>query len=256
MARTTLAVRIIPCLDCRGGRVVKGIRFENLFDAGDPVELAARYEEEGADEITLLDISATLEERRTRLETVQGVRKVLSIPLTVGGGVRSVQDVEDLLSAGADKVSLNTAAVARPSLLGEVAGRFGSQCTVLAIDASRRGDSRWSVYVRSGTGEVPDLDAVTWARQGVELGAGELLVTSKDRDGTRLGYDLELVAAMTAATAVPVIASGGASQVEHFTAAAGAGATGLLAASIFHLKETSIGDLKRALRATGVKVRL
>lgn len=257
MTRTTsLAVRIIPCLDCRGGRVVKGIRFSNLFDAGDPGELARRYEEEGADEVTLLDISATLEERKTRLETVREVRRALSIPLTVGGGVRSVQDVEDLLAAGADKVSLNTAAVERPELISEVASRFGSQCTVLAIDASRQSGLQWSVFVRSGTGLVPNLDAVAWAAQGVALGAGEILVTSKDRDGTREGYDADLVRAVAEAGNVPVIASGGASDVRHFVEAAESGATGLLAASIFHLGETAIGDLKRALREKGVRVRL
>jgi len=248
-----LTVRIIPCLDVRGGRVVKGVRFSNLRDAGDPAELAALYEEQGADELVLLDVSATAEGRSTHLECVRRVRACLSIPLTVGGGVRSVEDASALLEAGADKVSLNTAAVSHPELLSEMARRFGSQCTVLALDAAAAGQG-WIVVVRSGR-ERTAADAVCWARQATELGAGEILLTSWDRDGTRSGYDLALLTAISGAVGVPVIASGGANSPEHLVEAVRAGAAAVLAASIFHDRDTTVGQLKDALAAAGVEVR-
>ncbi|MFP6744271.1 MAG: imidazole glycerol phosphate synthase cyclase subunit, partial [Alphaproteobacteria bacterium] len=204
-----LAVRVIPCLDVSHGRVVKGVKFQGLRDAGDPAELSARYEAEGADELVLLDVSATTEARGTQVETVRRVRAELSIPLTVGGGVRNAQNAQDLLEAGADKVSVNTAAVERPDLVTEIASRFGSQCAVVAIDARGTGDGMFEVLIRSGK-ESAGLDAIAWARQVVGHGAGELLLTSWDRDGTHEGYDLALVEAVAKAVPVPVIASGGA----------------------------------------------
>ena len=246
-------VRIIPCLDVRDGRVVKGVKFQGLRDAGDPRELAMRYEEEGADELVVLDVSATPRGRRTAADTVAAVRRCLSIPLTVGGGVRGVEDVGRLLDAGADKVSVNTAAVRNPELLGAMAERFGRQCTVLSVDASRTSD-RHEVRISSGV-ERTGLDAVEWAARGVELGAGEVLLTSWDRDGTRQGYDTELVSAVSARVPVPVVASGGASEPRHLAEAAHCGATGLLAASIFHYGEHSIASTKAFLSARGVEVR-
>ena len=248
-----LCVRIIPCLDVSHGRVVKGVKFQGLRDAGDPAELAALYEAQGADELVVLDVSATTEARGTQLDTVRRVRAELSIPLTVGGGVRGVDNAQSLLEAGADKVSLNTAAVERPELIGEIAGRFGSQCAVVAIDA-RKADDGYEVLNRSGK-ESAGRDAVAWARDVVALGAGELLLTSWDRDGTRSGYDLELVGAVAAAVNVPVIASGGAARAEHFHKAIAAGADAVLAASIFHDREYTIGDVKRELRERGVEIR-
>ena len=248
-----LCVRIIPCLDVSHGRVVKGVKFQGLRDAGDPAELAALYEAQGADELVVLDVSATTEARGTQLDTVRRVRAELSIPLTVGGGVRGVDNAQSLLEAGADKVSLNTAAVERPELIGEIAGRFGSQCAVVAIDA-RKADDGYEVLIRSGK-ESTGRDAVAWARDVVALGAGELLLTSWDRDGTRSGYDLELVGAVAAAVNVPVIASGGAARAEHFHQAIAAGADAVLAASIFHDREYTIGDVKRELRERGVEIR-
>jgi imidazoleglycerol phosphate synthase cyclase subunit len=248
-----LCVRIIPCLDVSHGRVVKGVKFQGLRDAGDPAELAALYEAQGADELVVLDVSATTEARGTQLDTVRRVRAELSIPLTVGGGVRGVDNAQSLLEAGADKVSLNTAAVERPELIGEIAGRFGSQCAVVAIDA-RKADDGYEVLTRSGK-ESAGRDAVAWARDVVALGAGELLLTSWDRDGTRSGYDLELVGAVAAAVNVPVIASGGAARAEHFHQAIAAGADAVLAASIFHDREYTIGDVKRELRERGVEIR-
>lgn len=247
-------VRIMPCLDVRDGRVVKGIRFQGLRDAGDPRELAARYEDEGADELVVLDVSATPQGRRTALDTVRAVRRCLSIPLTVGGGVRGAEDAGSLLDAGADKVSVNTAAVKDPDLLRAMAERFGRQCTVLSVDASREG-TRHEVRVASGA-ERTGIDAVDWAARGVALGAGEVLLTSWDRDGTREGYDTELVSAVSARVPVPVVASGGASEPLHLAEAARCGATGLLAASIFHYGEHSIPSTKAFLRARGVEVRL
>ena len=248
-----LCVRVIPCLDVSHGRVVKGVKFQGLRDAGDPAELAALYEAQGADELVVLDVSATTEARGTQLETVRRVRAELSIPLTVGGGVRGVENAQGLLEAGADKVSLNTAAVERPELIGEIATRFGSQCAVVAIDARKLGNG-FEVLIRSGK-ESADRDAIAWARDVVKLGAGELLLTSWDRDGTREGYDLELVSAVAAAVNVPVIASGGAARAEHLGQALAAGADAVLAASIFHDREYTVGDVKRDLKAMGVEIR-
>jgi imidazoleglycerol phosphate synthase cyclase subunit len=250
----SLAARIIPCLDVRDGRVVKGVQFQGLTDAGDPAELAAAYEAQGADELVLLDVSATPEGRATAVETVRRVRRVLSVPLTVGGGVKQVADAEALLEAGADKVGVNTAAVRRPALLGELAGRFGRQCTVLALDAARLPDGGWEVVVLSGR-ERPGLDAIAWAQQAVQAGAGEILLTSWDRDGTRAGYDLELLAAVGRQIQVPVIASGGADSAGHLAEAIRAGADAVLAASIFHYGETTVAALKEALAAEGLEVR-
>lgn len=250
-----LTRRIIPCLDVRDGRVVKGVRFQGLRDAGDPAELAARYEAEGADEITLLDVSATPEGRNAAADTVARVRRVLGIPLTVGGGVREVSDAARLLDAGADKVGVNTAAVLRPDLLSECAARFGCQCVVIAIDAARStDDARWHVRVRSGA-DVTPLDAVEWARYAQKMGAGEILLTSWDRDGTRSGYDLPLTRAVAAAVRIPVIASGGAAKPEHLLEALQAGADAVLAASIFHDAEFSVVGIKHFLRAHGVEIR-
>jgi imidazoleglycerol phosphate synthase cyclase subunit len=248
-----LARRIIPCLDVSHGRVVKGIRFQGLRDAGDPAERALLYEEQGADEIVILDVSATPEGRGNQVETVRRVRARLGIPLTVGGGVRNADDARALLEAGADKVSVNTAAVQRPELLGQIAERFGRQCTVLAIDAARR-DGRLEVLVKGGR-EGTGMDAVAWARDGTARGAGEILLTSWDRDGTRAGYDLELTRAIAGAVRVPVIASGGAAGPEHLKQAFDAGADAVLAASIFHDGELTVADVKRALLDLGVPIR-
>jgi len=256
---TNLAVRVIPCLDVDGGRVVKGVNFENLRDAGDPVELAAAYDAEGADELTFLDVTASSSGRATMLEVVRRTAEQVFIPLTVGGGVRSAGDVDRLLRAGADKVSLNTAAVARPELLAEAARRFGSQCVVLSVDARRAaGDPRppsgFEVTThggRTGTG----IDAVEWARRAVALGAGEILLNSMDADGTTAGFDLELIRAVRAVVSVPVIASGGAGTLAHFAPAIDAGADAVLAASVFHFGTLRIGQVKDALRAVGHPVR-
>ena len=248
-----LAARVIPCLDIKDGRVVKGVRFQQLRDAGDPVENAAAYEAQGADEIVLLDVSATPEGRGNAVDTVRAVRSVISIPLTVGGGVRDESDAERLLDAGADKVGVNTAAVGRPHLIADIARRFGSQCTVLAVDAAARA-SGWEVVVRSGI-ERTGLDVVEWCRKATALGAGEILLTSWDRDGTRDGYDLDLVAAVAGAVSVPVIASGGAAGSEHLVAAVQAGASAALVASILHDGVTTVGDLKAGLSRAGITVR-
>jgi imidazoleglycerol phosphate synthase cyclase subunit len=252
-----LAIRIIPCLDCRDGRVVKGVRFQGLRDAGSPAELAAAYEAQGADELVLLDVTATPEGRGNQLETVRTVREQLSIPLTVGGGVRTADDAGALLEAGADKVSVNTAAVHEPQVLTEIATRFGSQCAVLALDAAQERDApdgTWQVVVRSGE-QRTELDAVAWARQAVEHGAGEILLTSWDRDGTKSGYDLALLRAVSDAVRVPVIASGGAATAEHLIEALQAGADAVLAASIFHYGEYTVGSLKQTLAQRGIRVR-
>ncbi len=249
-----LTSRVIPCLDVRDGRVVKGIRFQGLKDAGDPAERAAAYEAQGADELVLLDVSATPEGRGNALETVRRVREVLGIPLTVGGGVREVQDAVALLEAGADKVSVNTAAVRNPRILEALAERFGSQCVVLALDAASCGEGQWEVVVRSGT-ERTGIDAVAWAREAVRRGAGEILLTSWDRDGTRAGYDTALLAAVSQAVTVPVIASGGADTADHLEAALRAGASAVLAASIFHYGDTTVAAVKEQLAARGVEVR-
>jgi cyclase len=255
----TVAVRVIPCLDVDAGRVVKGVNFANLRDAGDPVELAARYDAEGADELTFLDITASSGGRDTMYDVVRRTAEQVFIPLTVGGGVRSTGDVDALLRAGADKVSLNTAAIARPELLAEAARQFGSQCVVLSVDARRVTDgaptaSGFEVTThggRAGTG----IDAVDWARQATGLGAGEILLNSMDADGTEVGFDLELIRLVRAAVTVPVIASGGAGAAGHFGPAVDAGADAVLAASVFHFGTLRIGQVKEALRAGGHPVR-
>lgn len=251
-----LTQRIIPCLDCRDGRVVKGVQFGNLRDAGDPVERAALYEQQGADELVVLDVSATPEGRRTAAETVGAVRRVLAIPLTVGGGVRSVDDAARLLDAGADKVAVNSAAVRAPELLGVLAERFGRQCVVLAVDAARVAERSggWEVVVHSGQTRTGQ-DAVTWCAEGVERGAGEILLTSWDRDGTRSGYDVALLAAVAGRVTAPVIASGGAANARHLVEALQCGASAVLAASVFHDGEYTVRELKEELAAAGVEVR-
>ncbi|MGA2513780.1 MAG: imidazole glycerol phosphate synthase subunit HisF [Candidatus Limnocylindrales bacterium] len=255
-----LARRVIPCLDVDRGRVVKGVRFRNLTDEGDPAELAGRYASEGADEIVLLDITAAHEGRGTMLDVVRRTASRAFVPLTVGGGVRSVEEMRDVLRAGADKVSFNTAAVAEPTLLRASADRFGSQAVVCAIDARRLpreegAEGRWEVVTHGGR-RPAELDAVTWAMRAVELGAGELLVTSMDRDGTRSGFDTDLLAAVATRVRVPVIASGGAAGPDDFVAAVRDGkADAVLAASIFHRRMYSVGDIKAAMAAAGLPVR-
>lgn len=251
-----LTRRIIPCLDVRDGRVVKGIKFQGLRDAGDPAELATSYEEQGADELVILDVSATPDGRATAVETVRKVRECLSIPLTVGGGVRKAENARALLEAGADKVGVNTAAVRTPELITEIATRFGSQCAVVAIDAGRREDGDgWEVIITSGK-ERTGIDAVEWAAHVVSLGAGEILLTSWDRDGTKSGYDNDLLRAVSGAVNVPVIASGGAATPEHLLEGIQAGADAVLAASIFHYGEYNIATLKKYLSEKGVAIRL
>jgi imidazole glycerol phosphate synthase glutamine amidotransferase subunit len=245
--------RVIPCLDVQDDRVVKGIRFQDLRDAGDPAEQAARYEAQGADEIVILDVSASAQGRDTQVETVRRVRAAIRIPLTVGGGVRSLEDARRLLSVGADKISVNTAAVRRPELLAELAQAFGCQCVVLAIDARRAGE-RWEVLVLGGR-EAARPDAVTWAREGEQLGAGEILLTSWDRDGTRAGHDIELLGAVADAVRVPVIASGGVGTRAHVAAAFAAGADAVLAASIFHDGDDTVDGIKADLAVRGIRVR-
>jgi imidazole glycerol phosphate synthase glutamine amidotransferase subunit len=251
------ALRIIPCLDIKGGRVVKGVKFKNLVDSGDPASLAARYEAEGADEIALLDISATLEERKTALESVRAVRAAVSIPISVGGGIKGVEDGARLLEAGADRVSVNSAAVRDPGLIRALADRFGVQCVVAAIDAKRRNnpDEGWEVVIDAGKRET-GLDAVAWAVQCAALGAGEILLTSIDRDGTGLGYDEDLVKAIAEAAPIPLIASGGATSEKHFLAGAQAGARAVLGAGAFHRGELSILAVKEFLARNGVEVRI
>ncbi|TCW25307.1 imidazole glycerol phosphate synthase subunit HisF [Dietzia cinnamea] len=256
----TLATRVIPCLDVDAGRVVKGVNFLDLRDAGDPVELAAAYDAQGADELTFLDVTASCAGRGTMIDVVRRTAEQVFIPLTVGGGVRAEEDVDQLLRAGADKVSVNTAAIARPELLGELSRRFGSQCIVLSVDArtvpegSEPTPSGWEVTThggRRGTG----IDAVEWARRGQELGVGEILLNSMDADGTKEGFDLAMVRAVREAVSIPVIASGGAGAVEHFAPAVHAGADAVLAASVFHFGEMTVGDVKKALAAEGITVR-
>ncbi|MFT7669161.1 MAG: cyclase [Planctomycetota bacterium] len=246
--------RIVPCLDVRDGRVVKGIRFAGLRDAGDPAELAAAYAQQGADEIVLLDVAATPEGRQTAHETVRAVRERIDVPLTVGGGVRSVSDAEALLEAGADKVAINTAAVVRPELLTEIARQFGTQCTVIAIDARRNGGD-WYVTVESGQKER-SFSAVEWAKLAVSKGAGEILLTSWDRDGTGAGYDLELLAAVRQIASVPLIASGGAENPQHLMQALDVGVDAVLVASMLHSGAYVVSDLKRKLKEQGVEVRV
>ena len=250
-----LTRRIIPCLDVTDGRVVKGVRFQNLRDAGDPVELAARYDAAGADELVFLDITASSDDRDTMVDVVRETARQVFIPLTVGGGVRTSEDAYRLLRAGADKVSLNSAAVARPEIIAECAHRFGSQCVVLAIDARRRPDGGWEVYTRGGR-DATGLDVIAWARRGVDLGAGEILLTSMDADGTQDGYDIELTAVVADAVPVPVIASGGAGTLSHLHSVLTAGkAQAVLAASIFHYGQYSIAEAKRFLAAAGLPIR-
>ena len=252
----TLAVRVIPCLDVADGRVVKGVNFRDLRDAGDPVELAKLYDEEGADEVTFLDISASHEGRATTLEMVARTADQVFIPLTVGGGVGSVEHVDQLLRAGADKVAVNTAAIRRPELLAEIADRFGSQVLVLSVDARRAAgtESGFEVTTHGGRRSA-GVDAVAWAVRGAELGVGEILLNAMDADGTREGFDLELVRAVRAAVAVPVIASGGAGAAAHFPPAVEAGADAVLAASVFHFGTLRVGEVKQALEAAGQAVR-
>lgn len=256
----SVAIRVIPCLDVDNGRVVKGVKFADLKDAGDPVELAKRYGAEGADELTFLDVSASKEGRGTMLEVVRRTAEQVFIPLTVGGGVRSAEDVRELLRAGADKVSVNTAAIANPNLLRELSEEFGAQCIVLSVDARRVPEggvpqpSGFEVTTHGGT-KSAGIDAIEWARTGQDLGVGEILLNSMDGDGTKEGFDLELLALVREAVSIPVIASGGAGKAEHFPPAVEAGADAVLAASIFHFGEVSIAEVKEALRAAGQEVR-
>ncbi len=251
------AVRVIPCLDVDGGRVVKGVRFASLRDAGDPVELAALYDTEGADEIVFYDITASAEGRTTMLDVVSRTAEQVFIPLTVGGGVRTLEDARRLLRLGADKVSVNSAAVARPELVREISGTFGAQCTVVGVDMRRKAGERaaWEVYINGGR-VATGLDAVEWARRCEELGAGEVVLNSMDRDGTRVGYDLELTRTVVEATNIPIVASGGVGNVQHLVDGAVLGsADALLAASIFHFGEVSISEAKAELAEAGVTVR-
>ncbi|KMO93957.1 imidazole glycerol phosphate synthase subunit HisF [Streptomyces roseus] len=250
----TLAVRVIPCLDVDNGRVVKGVNFQNLRDAGDPVEMAKLYDAEGADELTFLDITASSGNRETTYDVVRRTAEQVFIPLTVGGGVRTAQDVDKLLRAGADKVGVNTAAIARPELIREIAERFGRQVLVLSVDARRTATGSFEVTThggRQGTG----MDAVEWAHRAAELGAGEILLNSMDADGTKDGYDTEMIAAVRRHVTVPVIASGGAGKLEHFAPAVAAGADAVLAASVFHFGDLRIGQVKETLREAGHPVR-
>jgi cyclase len=253
-----LAKRIIPCLDVDNGRVVKGVRFVDIKDAGDPVEIARRYDSEGADELTFLDITASAHDRDTMVHVVEQVAGEIFIPLTVGGGIRTLEDIRRMLNAGADKVSINSAAVARPEFVREAAERFGSQCIVVAIDAKQVADSpsRWEIFTHGGR-KPTGLDAIEWARFMVDLGAGEILLTSMDRDGTRQGFDLALTRAISEAVAVPVIASGGVGSLQHLADGVTEGqADAVLAASIFHFAEHSIREAKQHMADQGIEVRL
>jgi cyclase len=249
----SVVTRVIPCLDVAAGRVVKGVNFLNLRDAGDPVELARTYYEQGADEVTFLDVKATVDNRDTMFDMVRQTAEQVFIPLTVGGGVRSTEDVAKLQAHGADKVGVNSAAIARPALIGEIADRFGAQVLVLSLDVKRH-EGRFLVTTHGGR-ELTDLDALVWAREAIERGVGELLVNSIDADGTKAGFDLELIAAMREISSVPVIASGGAGAVGDFAPAVAAGADAVLAASVFHNGELTVGDVKSALTEAGVAVR-
>jgi cyclase len=253
---TGLAVRVIPCLDVDAGRVVKGVNFTDLRDAGDPVEMATVYDAEGADELTFLDITASSGARETTYDVVRRTAEQVFIPLTVGGGVRTVDDVDRLLRAGADKVGVNTAAVERPEVIAEISRRFGSQVLVLSVDARRAAGqpSGFEVTTHGGRRSA-GLDAVAWAAQAARLGAGEILLNSMDADGTKAGFDLELIAAVRSVVGVPIVASGGAGGVEHFAPAVAAGADAVLAASVFHFGQLRIGEVKDGLRAAGVPVR-
>jgi cyclase len=251
----TLAKRIIPCLDVTGGRVVKGVNFVELRDAGDPVEIAARYNEQGADELTFLDITATSDGRDLILHMIEAVASQVFIPLTVGGGVRTVADVRRLLNAGADKVSFNSAAVADPEVVRAASDKYGAQCIVVAIDAKRQPEGGWHVYTHGGRKDT-GIDAIAWARQVTALGAGEILLTSMDRDGTRIGFDLELTRAVSEAVDVPVIASGGVGTLDHLADGVTiGGADAVLAASIFHYGQHTVGEAKALMAARGIPVR-
>jgi imidazole glycerol-phosphate synthase subunit HisF len=253
-----LAIRIIPCLDVADGRVVKGVNFQNLVDAGDPVELARYYAENGADEITFLDISASKDDKKTIIDVVQKTAEAVFVPLTVGGGIRSVEDVDLLLRAGADKVSINTSAISNPDLLNAISKRFGSQVLVISIDARRTGEkfavSGYEVTTHGGS-KSAGLDALAWTKQAVERGAGEVLLNSMDKDGTKDGFDLELISLIKKNISVPLIASGGAGKVSDFAPAVKAGADALLAASIFHFQEVSINQVKAELKANNIEIR-
>lgn len=250
------AKRIIPCLDVNSGRVVKGVNFVNLKDAGDPIEVAKRYNEEGADEITFLDITATHEERKTIVDVVKEVAKEVFIPLTVGGGIRTLDDIYRLLEVGCDKVSINSAGIKRPEFIEEASKRFGSQCIVVAIDAKRVDNNKWHIFTHGGRKDT-GIDAIWWAKEAYNLGAGELLVTSMDADGTKEGYDNELNLKISEVAPIPLIASGGAGSMEHIKEAFTIGrADAALAASIFHFKEIDIMDLKRYLKSENIPVRL
>ncbi len=250
-----LTKRIIPCLDIKDGRTVKGVNFVGLKDAGDPVELARRYTQEGADELVFLDITATKEKRRTLVDLVTQIAREINIPFTVGGGIKSVGEIEEILKAGADKVSLNSAIVRDPDLITRASNAFGSQAVVAAIDAKRT-EGRWEVFVKGGS-EATGLDAVEWARKTEELGAGEILLTSMDRDGTKSGFDLELLQQINHTVTIPVIASGGAGTIQHCIDAVATGnADAVLAASIFHFKEIEIADLKKRMSESGIDVRI
>lgn len=252
----SVSVRVIPCLDVAAGRVVKGVNFLNLRDAGDPIELARTYYEQGADEITFLDVKATVDNRETMFDLVQATAEQVFIPLTVGGGVRAVDDVARLLAHGADKIGVNSAAIRRPELISEIADRFGAQVCVLSLDVTRDTDAPSGFVVTTHGGrERTTIDAIGWAREAIERGAGELLVNSIDADGTKEGFDLELITAIAEVSSVPVIASGGAGAVEHFAPAITAGAHAVLAASVFHNGELTVGQVKDALSAEGMDVR-
>jgi len=249
-----LGIRIIPCLDVNKGRVVKGTNFINLRDAGDPVEIAERYNSEGADELVFLDITATHEGRDTTVDLVRRTAEKVFIPLTVGGGIRTLEDIRNLLNAGADKVSLNSSAVQNPQIIKEASDKFGMQCIVVAIDAKKTGNDRWNVFVNGGRIDT-GLDAVEWAKKVASLGAGEILLTSMDKDGTKDGYDNELLKVISAAVRIPVIASGGAGKLEHFEQACRYGASAVLAASLFHYKELTIKQVKDYLKSKNIQVR-
>ena len=256
MQKSTYTKRIIPCLDVKDGRVVKGTNFVGLRDAGDPVELAAKYDEEGADELVFLDITASSDKRNTMVQVASDCASQVFIPFTVGGGIRTTEDMRALLKAGADKISLNTAAIKRPELISEGAERFGRQCIVLAVDARRNGENSWEVYINGGRTPT-GLDCLEWVRKAVDLGAGEILLTSMDADGTKAGYDIPLTRAVSEAVQVPVIASGGAGELSHFYDVLTEGkADAVLAASVFHYGQFSIKQVKEYLKSRGVEVRL